>query len=272
MLLSDRSRSVLGVYASSLVHLRSYTPYGHEHGQHLASQRLGYNGEYRELGDIYLLGNGYRAYNATLVRFYSPDSLSPFGKGGRNTYAYCLGDPVNRIDPSGHFPHFLTSLWKGIRNKLGLRTQHFAAVTSPFERLPDEMLSKIFSYASDRSLLNLRATSKRFTGIATDQHLYNRFERSSGGGAGNLESLIRSAHKGEGIYKMENFERVALISRNLEAKLKQISPGQDSLILLKSRRGDSTSISTQRNALIKFRQENSELSRSLLQSVARHRT
>ncbi|ORC59035.1 hypothetical protein BZK31_12400 [Pseudomonas floridensis] len=27
--------------------------------------------------------------------------MSPFGKGGLNAYAYCLGDPVNRKDPTG---------------------------------------------------------------------------------------------------------------------------------------------------------------------------
>ncbi|ORC43846.1 hypothetical protein BZK31_28960, partial [Pseudomonas floridensis] len=36
--------------------------------------------------------------------FNSPDSLSPFGKGGLNAYAYCLGDPVNRKDPTGRVP------------------------------------------------------------------------------------------------------------------------------------------------------------------------
>lgn len=63
----------------------------------------GFNGEL--LDDItghYLLGNGYRAYNPVLMRFNSPDSLSPFGEGGLNAYAYCAGDPVNRSDPSGH--------------------------------------------------------------------------------------------------------------------------------------------------------------------------
>ena len=50
----------------------------------------------------FLLGNGYRAFNPVLMRFNSPDSLSPFGKGGLNAYAYCVGDPVNYSDPAGH--------------------------------------------------------------------------------------------------------------------------------------------------------------------------
>jgi len=40
------------------------------------------------------------------MRFNSPDSLSPFGDGGLNGYAYCVGDPVNRSDPTGHFSVF----------------------------------------------------------------------------------------------------------------------------------------------------------------------
>ena len=54
------------------------------------------------MSGLYFLGNGYRAYSPTLMRFLRPDSLSPFGAGGVNPYVYCLGDPINRVDPTGH--------------------------------------------------------------------------------------------------------------------------------------------------------------------------
>jgi RHS repeat-associated protein len=51
-----------------------------------------------------VLGNGYRFYSFTLMRFVSGDDWSPFGAGGMNPYAYCAGDPINFSDPSGHAP------------------------------------------------------------------------------------------------------------------------------------------------------------------------
>lgn len=44
----------------------------------------------------------YQAYSPVLMRFHSPDNMSPFDKGGLNAYAYCAGDPVNFNDPAGH--------------------------------------------------------------------------------------------------------------------------------------------------------------------------
>ncbi|AUH51297.1 hypothetical protein CXB49_10965 [Chromobacterium sp. ATCC 53434] len=71
--------------------------------QSMHNNVLGWNGERLDpVSGATHLGNGYRAYSPALMRFHSPDSLSPFGAGGVNPYAYCAGDPVNRADPSGH--------------------------------------------------------------------------------------------------------------------------------------------------------------------------
>lgn len=81
-----------------------YTSYGDT--REVLQSALGFNGELREEGiGWYLLGKGYRAYDAQLRRFHSPDSASPFGAGGLNPYAYCQGDPIGLSDPTGHFAH-----------------------------------------------------------------------------------------------------------------------------------------------------------------------
>lgn len=65
---------------------------------------LGFNGQRAEpLTEWYYLGHGHRVYNPTLMRFHSPDRLSPFEKGGLNAYVYCSGDPINHRDPTGQF-------------------------------------------------------------------------------------------------------------------------------------------------------------------------
>lgn len=65
---------------------------------------LGFNGEHRQdVEHLYILGAGERAYSVSLMRFMSVDNLSPFSKGGINAYSYCSGDPVNRVDRTGHF-------------------------------------------------------------------------------------------------------------------------------------------------------------------------
>lgn len=62
---------------------------------------LGFKGERLDpLTHTYLI-NSYRVYDPHWGFFQAPDSLSPFGAGGIHPYAYCLGDPINRIDPSG---------------------------------------------------------------------------------------------------------------------------------------------------------------------------
>jgi RHS repeat-associated protein len=99
-LLTDKQRSVL----QSTDGQSAYTPYGHRTVQGGFTSLLGFNGERPDtITGHYMLGNGHRAFNPVLMRFNSPDSLSPFGAGGLNCYAYCGGDPINRTDPTGRW-------------------------------------------------------------------------------------------------------------------------------------------------------------------------
>lgn len=106
----DRQNSVLGTLP---VGPRIYAPYGVVCAT--PAPGLAFCGQYRDpLTGHYPLGNGHRNYQPSLMRFQSPDKLSPFDIGGFNAYAYCLGDPINHSDPSGCFPRFIPP----IRNML----------------------------------------------------------------------------------------------------------------------------------------------------------
>ena len=121
LIAADRFNSTLTAATSDQHSPIAYSAYGYRASLDELPGLPGFNGEHLDpLTGHYLLGNGYRAYNPVLMRFNSPDSLSPFGKGGLNAYAYCAGDPVNRTDPSGH--ELLDNILSGLYIAAGLAT------------------------------------------------------------------------------------------------------------------------------------------------------
>jgi RHS repeat-associated protein len=118
LLATDLQRSVLNTLKVNQQRQPiAYSPYGHRSAESGLSSLLGFNGERPDpVTGHYLLGNGYRAFNSVLMRFNSPDSLSPFEKGGLNAYAYCAGDPINGTDPTGHA--FIKNLIRAVSSPL----------------------------------------------------------------------------------------------------------------------------------------------------------
>lgn len=100
LLIGDHKNTLVMEASNGVVNSVAHTAYGHPSAQQPIKAQLRYNGEFSEPQTGWqLLGNGYRAYNFTLMRFQSPDSWSPFGSGGVNAYAYSEGEPVMNVDP-----------------------------------------------------------------------------------------------------------------------------------------------------------------------------
>lgn len=163
LLVTDQQRSVLHTVVDSKVKSWVYTPYGHHHSESGLTALMGFNGEHCDpVTGHYLLGNGYRAFNPVLTRFNSPDSLSPFGKGGVNTYAYCGMDPVNKVDPSGHAAGW--ALIKSMLNKI--ITQRGMRLKKTISRLNDvdASFNRVISGGNKaRSLPDLPVLSEAFS-------------------------------------------------------------------------------------------------------------
>lgn len=144
LLATDRSQSILGEIVDGQTNTLSYSAYGEQSAPQKVETRLGFNGQLREASiGWYLLGNGYRAYNPRLMRFHSPDSWSPFGGGGLNAYMYCVGDPVNRVDPTGHI---------------------FAAAKL--------IIQENFSFGGSMAELNAKTVARRINGIARQKAMH----------------------------------------------------------------------------------------------------
>ncbi|AXQ47430.1 RHS repeat-associated core domain-containing protein [Pseudomonas vlassakiae] len=141
-----------------------YGPYGYQTANQ-AQTLLTFNGQYHEpMSQGYLLGNGHRLYRPRLFRFHSPDALSPFGDGGFNCYAYCSGDPINKIDPSGRKGTGLSALIA----KHGLNKKYAKKALKPMA-IPDSethVQTQSFINSDHRVFMVFRDNKGRFSAIA----------------------------------------------------------------------------------------------------------
>lgn len=103
LLATDQPGTVLQALAAEQSNGFAYTPFGFCAANDGVQSLLGFNGERPEpVTGHYLLGNGYRAFNPISMRSNSPDSLSPFERGGMNAYAAYMNNPISYVDRDGH--------------------------------------------------------------------------------------------------------------------------------------------------------------------------
>ena len=231
LLATDQQRSVLQTLnANQTRRPIAYTPYGHHRPENGLLSLLGFNGERPDpVTGCYLLGNGYRAFNPVLMRFNSPDSLSPFGKGGLNPYVYCLGDPISRRDPSGRLSTLvLTGISKWLdRARARLQLPNTAKAnplrnnihnisiitnkptTTSLKDMAYNATNKLLGNIPGKEIENLSLTSDlQYSGLKT-------WEKETG--FNNLNVHLR--------YPDRNTFDFHIISAGIEGKLNGVTPG-----------------------------------------------
>ncbi|MBV4507331.1 RHS repeat-associated core domain-containing protein [Pseudomonas sp. BW13M1] len=150
LLVTDQKASVLSYETDQVNRVITYSAFGYRSLINEQLSILGFNGEYQErTTGYYLLGNGYRAFSPELMRFTSPDSLSPFEKGGVNTYVYCQSEPINQKDSTGHFGERIRKWVSGLfststpsyKTKNHPPAQSLAAQNQPIPEQPISVVS-----------------------------------------------------------------------------------------------------------------------------------
>ncbi|WP_105948064.1 RHS repeat-associated core domain-containing protein [Pseudomonas sp. LLC-1] len=179
---TDQAGTLLGTAHHSHTINNVFSAYGHNANEILNA--TGFKAEhYDPLARGYFLGNGHRLYMTGVMKFCRPDISSPFGLGGINSYAYCAGDPINYVDPTGKSR---TPLWqlkkkttKYIKSKNRTHippeanssiTQEPAAGPIELANLPNEMINNLIEHLSQKDQLSFSQTSRRHRDLVRDKN------------------------------------------------------------------------------------------------------
>ncbi|UVK81699.1 RHS repeat-associated core domain-containing protein [Pseudomonas sichuanensis] len=144
----DELHSPLMAVSTSGKQTKAYLPYGFSPALQATGGRMGFNGQYAEpMTGHYLLGNGHRAYNPSLMCFLSSDRSSPFDGGGVNTYSYCQRDPINHSDPSGRVRenkpsplNFFAGMHKAAKQMMFPGNKPVSESSAPRQRIDNEVV------------------------------------------------------------------------------------------------------------------------------------
>lgn len=211
---SDAQGSVR-LEAGADVRTRTYSAYGAAKPGDGTSP-LGFAGERREPLTGWYLPGGHRAYDPVLMCFLAPDSESPFGRGGINPYAYCAGDPINRVDPDGH--SWVNYAIAGT----GLALAAIALIPGLQIALP--AAGALFSATSTLSSAQIACLAAATldvvsltTGVASLALEISGHESSAAGILGGISLVTGLAGAGIGL-KMHNLRRVGMQQRALDLK------------------------------------------------------
>ena len=118
--ITDEVQEVIARYSydewGNLIALEGLTPLGQEVAEENPYRYVGHYGvQYDSDNGLYFMG--WRDYDAKIGRFivadeYEGDETDPISF---NTYLYAEADPVNNIDPDGHFAKWIKKLRKGVK-------------------------------------------------------------------------------------------------------------------------------------------------------------
>ncbi|WP_081263215.1 RHS repeat-associated core domain-containing protein [Pseudomonas putida] len=177
----------------------------------LGVTRVAFNGQVLEPWGCYLPGNGYRPYNPALLRFHSPDRWSPFERGGLNPYAYCSGDPVNAVDPTGRWEEKITPLLSLGLNMMLFTLAAFALrSTAPAMQKRAPLTATYISFSG--SLIGMYGSVEQLLGNPEGRYL---------NWLGTSLATISAATRARIAYKADRLDRLKERDLKMQERLRQ---------------------------------------------------
>ncbi|MEG0242787.1 MAG: RHS repeat-associated core domain-containing protein [Pseudomonas sp.] len=153
---------------------QNYTVFGYNDELPSGSAAMGFNGEYiLENMHLYLLGQGHRGFSTEIGRFIAPDNAeSPFGRGGVNSFAYCLNDPINRKDETGMWSIFKPRTWlRSNQTKIDQRLDSIKTINSTLKTQTASLKDLVEQKKQQGKILNPQIQTTR-------NHLKKTLDRS----------------------------------------------------------------------------------------------